>query len=283
MADDFQELAQKAGWNSSLHVVKPQKSIIVENGINREIYNDGGYSICFKKRAKRAELLESNFKRIPYQGKIYCLNVPYHTLYVRRNGKPSWNGNTPACVVVQLSARGQLLILKEYVGDGMGIRTFADSIVVPSIAKDFPYSKVGLSIGDPAGNARNEIVEEMSCIGELNSLGIPTHSARTNDIDPRLGSVRYFLNKMVDGKPGLLLDRRNCPSLFKGFVKDYVYARIAVSGEERFKDKPNKNMSSHPMDALGYACLEIASDRITADKMGEHKPVNMFNPVMRIF
>ena len=192
-------------------------------------------------------------------------------------------GLTPACVVLQLSARGQLLVLKEYVGDGMGIRTFADSIVVPSIAKDFPYCRVGLSVGDPAGNARNEIVEEMSCIGELNSLGIPTSSARTNDIDPRLGSVRYFLNKMVDGKPGLLLDRRNCPTLFKGFVKDYVYARIAVSGEERYKDKPNKNMSSHPMDALGYAALEIASDRITQDKMGSQKQVDMYNPVMRIF
>lgn len=191
-------------------------------------------------------------------------------------------GLTPACVVMQLTARGQLLILKEYVGDGMGIRTFADSIVIPQIAKDFPYCKVGMSVADPAGNARNEIVEEMSCIGELNSLNIPTTAARTNDIDPRLGSVRYFLNKMVDGKPGLLLDRKACPTLFKGFIKDYVYARLAVSGEERYKDKPNKNMASHPMDALGYGCLEIASDRITADKIGEKKHVDMFNPVMRI-
>lgn len=193
-------------------------------------------------------------------------------------------GLTPACVVLQLSSRGQLLILKEYLADGMGIRTFADSIVIPGLLKDFPYCKVGeLSIGDPAGNARDTIIEEMSCIGELNSLGIPTRSARTNDIDPRLASVRYFLNKMVDGKPGLLLDRRNCPQLFKGFVKDYVYARVAVSGEERYKDKPTKNMSSHPMDGLGYACLEIASDRITEDKMGYKEPVNMYNPVMRIF
>lgn len=193
-------------------------------------------------------------------------------------------GLTPACVVLQLSGRGQLLILKEYISDGMGIRTFADSIVIPSLLKDFPYCKVGdLSIGDPAGNARNEIIEEMSCIGELNSLGIPTRAARTNDIDPRLGSVRYFLNKMIDGKPGLVLDRKNCPTLFKGFVKDYVYLRVAVSGEERYKDKPNKNMSSHPMDALGYACLEIASDRIAQDKMGAKSVVDMYNPIMRIF
>ena len=88
---------------------------------------------------------------------------------------------------------------------------------------------------------------------------------------------------MIDGKPGLVLDRRNCPQLFKGFVKDYVYARIAVSGEERYKDKPNKNMSSHPMDALGYACLEIASDRIASDKMAGQPKVDMYNPIMRIF
>ncbi len=190
-------------------------------------------------------------------------------------------GLTPACVVLQLTARGQLLVLKEYVADGMGIRSFAESVVIPYIAKDFPYCKVGMSIGDPAGNARNEIVEEMSCIGELVSLGIPTVGARTNDIDPRLGSVRYFLNKMVDGKPGLVLDRRACPTLFRGFVKDYVYNRIAVSGEERYKDKPNKNMSSHPHDALGYGCLEIASDRIMADKIGEKKTESMFNPTFR--
>jgi hypothetical protein len=182
---------------------------------------------------------------------------------------------------MQLSARGSLLILKEYVGDGMGIRTFADSIVIPSLLKDFPYCKVGMSVADPAGNARNEIIEEMSCIGELNSLNIPTIGARTNDIDPRLGSVRYFLNKMIDGKPCFMLDKRNCPTLFKGFVKDYVYSRVAVSGEERYKDKPNKNMASHPMDALGYGCLEIASDRIANEKLATQKPVDMYNPVFR--
>jgi PBSX family phage terminase large subunit len=192
-------------------------------------------------------------------------------------------GLTPACVVMQLSQRGQLLILKEYVGDGMGIRSFADSIVIPSLLKDFPYCKVGISVADPAGNNRSEVIEEMSCIGELTSLNIPTIAARTNDIAPRLGSVRYFLNKMVDGKPGLLLDRRNCPVLFKGFVKGYVYARVAVAGEERYKDTPNKNMFSHPMDGLGYGCLELASDRITQDKMQGQKVVDMFNPIMRIF
>lgn len=192
-------------------------------------------------------------------------------------------GLTPACVVLQLTQRGQLLILKEYVSDGLGIRTFAEMMVIPQLRKDFPYCKVDLSVGDPAGNARDQIHEEMSCIGELNSLGIQTISARTNDLEPRLGAVRYFLNRMVDGKPALLLDKKNCPTLFKGFVKKYVYARVAVAGEERFKDKPTKNMASHPMDALGYGCLEVASDQVVHDKLGHNPHQNMWNPGMRIF
>jgi hypothetical protein len=165
----------------------------------------------------------------------------------------------------------------------MGIRSFAESVVIPCVARDFPYCRIGMSIGDPAGNARSQVFEEMSCIGELNTLGIPTIAAKTNDIDPRLGSVRYFLNKMIDGKPALLLDRKQCPTLFKGFVKDYVYQRLAVSGEERYKDKPNKNMASHVHDALGYGCLEVASDRITATKVDNNQYQNMYNPAMRVF
>jgi hypothetical protein len=42
-------------------------------------------------------------------------------------------------------------------------------------------------------------------------------------------------------------------------------------------------MSSHPMDALGYGCLEIASDQVVQDKIGNNKHENMFNPVMRTF
>lgn len=193
-------------------------------------------------------------------------------------------GLTPACVVTQLSPRGQLMVLKEYIGDGIGIRTFAESIVIPGIAKDFPYCRVGkLSVADPAGNSRSEIMEEMSCIGELNSLGIETMSARTNDIAPRLGAVRFFLNRMVDGKPAFMLDKKNCPTLFKGFAKHYIYQRLAIPGEERYKDKPYKNMFSHPMDALGYSCLELASDRITQDKIAQFKVQDILNPTLRIF
>ena len=34
-------------------------------------------------------------KRIAYNGKVYCVTVPNGIVYVRRNGKPCWSGNSP--------------------------------------------------------------------------------------------------------------------------------------------------------------------------------------------
>lgn len=191
-------------------------------------------------------------------------------------------GLTPACIVVQLSPRGQIRILKEYQGEDIGIRTFAQNIVIPALARDFPYCKIGVSRADPSGIAGDTIMEELSCIGELISLGVETHPAQTNDIDPRIGSVRFFLNTMIDGQPGLIVSREGCPGLIKGFVKDYMFKRVKVGGEERYKDSPHKNMSSHRHDALQYILLEFASDRILSQKAPKEK-IDGFNPVLRIF
>lgn len=193
-----------------------------------------------------------------------------------------WDGgHTPACVVTQMTPRGQLLVLKEYTGEDMGIRTFAESVVIPSLKRDFPYNpKIGSSVADPSGVKRDEIMAEFSMIGELNNLGVSTIPAATNTISPRISSVRYFLNKMIDGKPGFLLSRKGCPVLRKGFAKDYVYKRVAIQGEERYRDEPDKNMASHPHDALQYRCLEHAADNIANNKRKDMP--NMFNPGLRI-
>lgn len=191
-------------------------------------------------------------------------------------------GLTPACIVCQISSRGQLRVLKEYTAEDMGIRTFAKNIVIPSLQRDFPYCKIGISRGDPSGTAGDSIMEELSCIGELNSLGIDTSPARTNDLEPRIGAVRYYLNMMIDGQPAMIISREGCPLLRKGFIKDYCFRRLKVGGEERYKEEPHKNHASHPHDAAQYIFMEFAADRILSDKMPVNK-VDMFNPVMRIF
>lgn len=168
-------------------------------------------------------------------------------------------GLTPACVVVQVTPRGQIRVLKEYVAEDIGIKTFAKNIVIPRLSIDFPYCKISeWAEGDPAGAKGDEIMEELSCIGELNTLGIPTRAAATNDPDVRINSVRYFLNLMLDGKPAFLISRDDCPVLVKGFMSGYHFKRLSISGDERYQDKPNKNKYSHPHDALQYRLMPFA-------------------------
>lgn len=190
-------------------------------------------------------------------------------------------GLTPACIVIQITPRGKVLVLKEYVAEDIGIKTFATNIVLPRIAIDFVYNKIGGSEGDPSGMKGDEIMEELSCIGELTNLGIKTNAASTNDIDVRINSVRYFLNLMVDGKPAFLLSREGCPILRKGFMSGYHFKRMMIAGDDRYQDKPNKNRFSHPHDALQYNLMRFAADRVI--ERTSKPEVDMFNPILRIF
>ncbi|SRR5579872_5748674 len=190
-------------------------------------------------------------------------------------------GLTPACIVIQVTPRGQVRVLKEYLAEDMGIRTFAKNVVIPALPIDFVYNKVGGSEADPAGAAGDDIMEELSCIGELNALGIATNAASTNDPDVRISSVRYFLNSMVDGQPSILISREGCPVLHKGFVNGYHFKRMSISGDERFQDKPNKNRFSHIHDALQYILMKFAADRVVDNKV-KKEVVDMWNPVARV-
>ena len=46
--------------------------------------------------------------------------------------------------------------------------------------------------------------------------------------------------------------------LRKGKIGGYQYKRVQVSGEARYKDKPDKNKYSHPADAEQYMALGFA-------------------------
>lgn len=186
-------------------------------------------------------------------------------------------GLTPACIVCQVSARGILHVIKEFCSEGMGIRTFAKNIVLPSLAKDFRGFKIEISSADPSGLTGDQIAEEMSCIGELNTLGIPTQGAESNIIETRLNSVRFFLTSMIDGKPAFIISRKGCPTLVKGFQKGYVYKRLRVVGEEKYEEKPNKNKYSHPHDALQYIAMDFSPSMLLES---EEDKVDMNNPAM---
>jgi hypothetical protein len=177
-------------------------------------------------------------------------------------------GLTPAAVFGQ-KVRGRWLIQSEIVAIDMGIVRFAE-LLRQEIATRFANREVRI-FGDPAGDFRAQ-TDESTPFQILRGAGLRATPAPSNSVDLRLEAVSSSLNKMVDGKPAFLIDRR-CPTLIKGFEGGYQYKRMQVSGE-RFDDKPEKNMYSHIHDALQYLMLGAGEGR---QLISGQKPLTAFN------
>lgn len=183
----------------------------------------------------------------------------------------AWDfGLTPACVIGQLDDRGQAKLLAELVSEDMHVRQFARDVVKPFLESHFSGMPIGFSMGDPAGNIRGE-GEGKTAIGILNDdyvddpefndepldMGFETVPAPTNDPDKRLDAVKSFFIKMVgSGEPGMLVNRKSCPTIRKGFQGQYKYKKVQATGKsEVYHNKPLKDKFSHPQDAVQYLCL----------------------------
>ena len=107
--------------------------------------------------------------------------------------------------------------------------------------------------GDPSGAFRKDSDADTS-FQILKSEGLFARPAPTNNIVPRLESVREPLKRLVDGKPAFNLDK-SCNVLRKGFNGGYKYKEVSYSGEKRLALEPDKNQYSHPHDALQYMMM----------------------------
>lgn len=88
LANNVQELVLKAGYCSSIYVKKKfHKSHYGELPLYR-------VSICKDYKYIRLNQKTNSINEQEYKGKVYCLTVPNHIMYVRRNGKGCFCGNT---------------------------------------------------------------------------------------------------------------------------------------------------------------------------------------------
>jgi len=109
MADDVQVLALKAGVAANIRVDNRMNSHTISTGvtITKRAPN---YIVSFLDESRLCPHVNlhlgsswpNRFRghdgyddgMVPYRGKVYCVKVQHGLLYVRRNGKPCWSGNT---------------------------------------------------------------------------------------------------------------------------------------------------------------------------------------------
>jgi len=103
LADDLQELILRAGGAANIGKIKP--GIFKDKNQDKIYKTREGYRLTWLKKycevrdrhrvlskKKSSNSFHENYEN--YEGKIYSVNVPNHIIYVRRNGKPVWSGNS---------------------------------------------------------------------------------------------------------------------------------------------------------------------------------------------
>lgn len=161
-------------------------------------------------------------------------------------------GLTPAAVFGFLTAGNRWCIFDELVTEDMGAKNFA-KLLHRQIAKK--YMSYSMEIyGDPAGDQRAQ-TDEITPFMILSSEGIDAAPTYTNDPIIRREAVAGPLSRMdFSGNPGFLIGP-GAPMIRKAMAGGYKYKRMAVSGQERYMDKPDKGRYSHVSDALQYLML----------------------------
>lgn len=189
-----------------------------------------------------------------YNDNVHCLPFEFNESVPIYRG---WDFGHPACILAQLTPKGRLIVRREWTSDiTMGIDKFSDAVLndcAPLVAKGFEF----IDVGDPAGDAKNMAKDEVTCFSVLREKGVDIFPGK-QDLESRLGGVKYFLERMIEGIPAFMV-HPDCIVLRKGFQGAYCYDRVRISGE-RYHDKPNKGAASHPHDALQYICTFIRND-----------------------
>lgn len=166
-------------------------------------------------------------------------------------------GLTPAAVFGQITASGRMFIFDELVTFDMGAVNFGRLLKQKC---DTEYRDYSFEFwGDPAGEGRAQTDEETPFM-VLNNQGINAFPTYTNDFTLRREVVADYLQRLdFSGKPAFTITP-GAPTLRKALQGAYRYKRMQVSGEDRFKDMPEKNKFSHVSDACQYLFLGAVGD-----------------------
>lgn len=85
LMDDVSEIILKTNRTPIIYEIKEKNCV-------------KGYNIGVTSYRKTPKITKKNldncFQKIDYNGKIYCVEVPNHVIYVKRNSRPVWCGNS---------------------------------------------------------------------------------------------------------------------------------------------------------------------------------------------
>ena len=191
LAYDLAELAGYLGYTPRVRRVPARTKYC---NVNQKTYTSRPtWVVTFGRRAESYVMSTATSRRVgsrdpyyqaPYSGKVYCATVPGGLLYVMRNGKPHWSGNSPEGVSAS-----------EFVDHGARITKVGEGGLGRS-SQGVPMSARNVSAGqfpfiDPTRTSESE------------NVGLDLRTS----FGTRLGSDRRIYAPLTDVRSGRLVFR----------------------------------------------------------------------------
>jgi Hint domain len=162
-------------------------------------------------------------------------------------------GLTPTATICQTDYQGRLLVHDSITGDSMGALRFIREMLKPLLVNKYA-GRQHIIVIDPAAFQRAQ-TDERTVADIYRNEGFRVVAAKTNTITARLAAVEAFLNKTVNGLPGMLIDP-GCTQLIEAVRSKYRY-KINTKGER--DETPDK---THPWSDL---CFVAGTKVLTPD------------------
>jgi hypothetical protein len=205
-----------------------------------------------------------------YNDDIHCSKAPLIPIKARLIIGVDF-GLTPAAIFVQQNSSGSIFVLDEICLVESGAIKLAEAIKIKLAQKFSLFSNEDiLIVGDPAGKQRSQIDGISTALDVLEArTGVRAVAAPTNAVQTRFEAVRLCLTRLLDGKPGILIDP-DCKMLRKGFNGKYIFRTISRSYGDKTMDVPLDNEYTHIQDCLQYALLQTGQARELIRKPSEY-------------
>lgn len=213
LADDFMEVGVKIGYQVNL-----ASRFRLGGGFVRGrqiISTNRQYTVSFFNGGKHTDFSEpviykKDYKKTPYKGLVYCVDVPNHIIYIRKNGVCHWTGNSHFADLQEIEPA-----LARVMAKYPNLHYYSYGMHFGAIARNLPkdrYHTAGwvhpeahgyrLACLDPDISICPLIDSEFNRVKssikyyEMSALGVPTLA---RDIPP-------YTDDIKDGENGLLYD-----------------------------------------------------------------------------
>jgi len=206
------------------------------------VYVDGNYGLATDGKPVWPE----------YSDDVHYLDIDYQVSTTETIFVGIDFGLEPAATFMQQGPSGKWFLFDELVATEMGAERFSQLLheVISQRYRGIPIQV----FGDPAGDQRAQ-TDETTPFMILRANGINAFPTHTNSWTVRREAVASILTKLdFAGQPAFAVTK-GAPIARKSLAGGYCYKRVAVVGQERFQDKPDKGPLSHVGDSIQYCAI----------------------------